>query len=276
MQSRRSFLRLFSSSAVLFTGIRSAWGAPIRRNGGWLELRDFKGSAIYQRSRTRQKAWQGMRLQRVGEIFETGKGAEAIFALDEGLGTIHVSEKTRFQIKALHKTFNGGRVTLLNVIQGQVRLKVRPMTNPSSRLEIETPVGMNGVRGTEFGVTVQPSGKASVATLSGQVDTTALGKTIAIAKGLQTLTMPGEAPLPPRPLQDNATVQLSRSKVESAALKLIGRTDPVNSILLNGQAQDTDREGQFDLSFPIEGLAFVQLRVITPLGTQKDYKLPVR
>lgn len=217
-----------------------------------------------------------MRLRRVGEVFETGQGAEAVFELDQGLGTLYVSEKTRFQIKALHKTFSGGRVTLLNVFQGQVRLKVRPMTNPSSRLEIETPVGMNGVRGTEFGVSVQPSGKASVATLSGQVDTTALGQTSAVAKGLQTLTMPGESPLSPTPLLDDPDVLVSNSTVESEILKLTGKTDAVNSISLNGKAQNTDREGRFDLSLPVEGLAFVQLRVVTPLGTQKDYRLPVR
>ncbi len=275
MKSRRSFLRLFSGSTILFTGIRSAWSAPAYRNSGWLQLRYFKGDAIYQRRRTRQKAWQGMRLWRTGSIFETGQGAEALFDLDENLGTIHVSEQTRFQIKALHKTFSGGRVTLINVLQGQVRLKVRPMNHPSSRLEVETPAGMNGVRGTEFGISVQPSGKASVATLSGQVDTSALDTTMAIEKGLQTLTMPGEAPLPPTPLLEQATMQVSQSKIEAGVLKLIGKTDPVNSILLNGKAQNTDREGNFSISSPIDDLAFVQLRVITPLGTQKDYRLPV-
>ncbi len=275
MKSRRFFLSLCSGSAILLSSSQSAWGQSIRR-GGWLELSSLKGQAIYQRDRIRQKAWTGMRLHRVGEIFETDQGAAATFKLDQGLGTIQVSEKTRFQIKALHKTLTGGRVTLLTILQGQVRLKVRPMSNPSSRLEIFTPVGMNGVRGTEFGVSVQPSGKASIATLSGRVDTTAMGQTLVIAKGLQTLTMPGKSPLPPTSLQDNPGVFVTRSQVEGNNLRLVGTTDAVNTILLNGEPQDTDREGNFDLSFRVGDAAFVNLRVITPLGKQKDHKLPLR
>ena len=275
MKSRRSFLSLCGGSAILIGSSQSAWGQSIRR-GGWLELSSLKGKAIYQRDRIRQKAWTGMRLHRVGEIFETGQGAAATFKLDQGLGTIQVSEQTRFRIKALHKTITGGRVTLLTVLQGQIRLKVRPMSNPSSRLEVFTPVGINGVRGTEFGVSVQPSGKASVATLSGQVDTTAMGQTQEIAKGLQTLTMPGEGPQPPSSLQDNPNAFVTRSQVEGSILKLVGTTDAVNTILLNGDPQDTDREGNFDLSFPVGNAAFVNLRVITPLGKQKDHQLPLR
>ena len=275
MKSRRSFLSLCSGSAILLGSSQSAWGQSIRR-GGWLELSSLKGKAIYQRDRTRQKAWTGMRLHRVGEIFETAKGATATFKLDQGLGTIQVSEKTRFQIKALHKTLTGGRVTLLTVLQGQIRLKVRPMSNSSSRLEIFTPVGINGVRGTEFGVSVQPSGKASVATLSGRVDTTAMGQTLAIAKGLQTLTMPNESPLPPTPLQDNPNAFVTQSQVEGNTLRLVGTTDAVNTILINGEPQNTDREGNFDLSLPVDDAAFINLRVITPLGKQKDHKLPLR
>ncbi len=275
MKSRRSFLSLCSGSAILLGSSQSAWGQAIRR-GGWLELSSLKGQAIYQRDRIRQKAWTGMRLHRVGEIFETGKGAAATFKLDQGLGTIQVFEQTRFRVKALHKTLTGGRVTLLTVLQGQIKLKVRPMSNPSSRLEVFTPVGMNGVRGTEFGVSVQPSGKASVATLSGQVNTTAMGQTQEIAKGLQTLTMPNESPLPPSPLQDNPDAFVIRSKVEDSTLRLVGTTDAVNSMQLNGEPQDTDREGKFDISFPVGDAAFVDLRIITPLGKQRDYKLPLR
>lgn len=275
MKSRRFFLRWLTGSALALGATRPAMGQT-RRNGGWLELRQLQGQAIYQQGSRRLKAWLGMRMSKVGEVFETASGSSAVLTLDQGLGTIQVSEQTRFRIKAIHTTLNGGRVTLLDVMQGQVRLKVRPMSNPDSRLDILTPVGMNGVRGTEFGVNVQPSGKSSVATLSGQVDTTAQGQTQAIGKGLQTLTMPGEAPQPPQALQDDPDARVSRSVVEGQVLKLLGQTDAVNTLFINGQPQDTDREGHFNLSFPIGDADFVQLRVITPLGNQKDYTLPLK
>ncbi len=283
MKSRRLFLRLFGgsvigtqvSSGIALTRMRAALGQT-SRNNGWLELRQLTGTAVYQQQGKRLKAWIGMRLTQVGEIFETAPGASAILSLDQGLGSIQVFEQTRFRIKAIHTTASGGRVTLVDVLKGQVRLKVRPMKNPSSRLEVFTPVGMNGVRGTEFGISVQPSGKASVATLSGQVDTIAMGETQAISQGLQTLTMPGEAPQPPEKLQDDPDARVNMSRVEGNMLRLVGQTDAVNSLFINGEPQDTDREGNFDISFPVGNAAFVKLHIVTPLGKRRDYKLPLR
>lgn len=275
MKSRRLFLRLFSGSAIALTSIRTAKGQT-SRNSGWLELRQLTGRAIYQRGSKQLKAWTGMRLSQVGEIFETDPGASAVLALDQGLGTIQVAEQTRFRIKALHTTTSGGRVTLLDVIHGRVRLKVRTLSNPSSRLEVFTPVGINGVRGTDFGVSVQPSGKSSVATLSGQVDTIAMGETQAVGKGLQTLTMPGETPQPPTTLQDNPDAQVSLSRVDGNILRLVGQTDAVNSIFINGKAENTDREGNFDLSISTQNARIIEFRIVTPLGKVRDYELPLR
>lgn len=283
MKSRRLFLRWFSGSAIaaqVFSGIaltgNRAANAQARRNSGWLELRQLQGKAIYQTGNKRLKAWIGMRLTQVGEIFETAPGASAILSLDQGLGTIQVAEQTRFRIKAINTTAGGGRVTLVDVMEGQVRLKVRPMNNPSSTLEVFTPVGMNGVRGTDFGVSVQPSGKSSVATLSGKVDTIAMGETQAIGAGLQTLTMPGEAPQPPKELQDNPDARVTLSLIEGNVLRMVGQTDAVNNMFINGESQDTDRNGNFDISFPVGDADFVQLYIVTPLGKRRDYKLPLR
>jgi hypothetical protein len=69
---------------------------------------------------------------------------------------------------------NNGRITRLLVPRGQVRLQLRPFTNPGSRMEIETPAGTSGVRGTEFGLNVQPDGKMAIATLEGSVATSAV------------------------------------------------------------------------------------------------------
>jgi len=245
------------------------------RRSGWLELTHLTGKAVYERARVRRKAWIGMRLRRAGEIFETGKGTNATFQLDQGLGTVEVFESTHFRIKALYQTSSGGRVTQLSVEQGQVRLKVRPMTNPSSRLEILTPVGINGVRGTEFGISVQPSGKAGIVTRSGLVYTSAKGETVEIEKGFQTLTMPGESPLPPKPFKDDPNVFSTRSQIEGDRVRLTGKTDAVNLIFLNGLLQDTDREGNFNYSFPIGDATFVVMRVLTPLGRRKDHWLPL-
>ncbi len=262
---------------MFFAGLRSTYARviPIGK-AGWLEVKKLQGKVIYQRQQVRQIAWNGLRLKHVGEILETQAESGAILALDQGIGIVHVAENTRFQIKTLHTTAKGGRVTLLEVTQGQVRMKVRPMKNPASRLEIHTPAGIAGVRGTEFGVSVQPSGKTGIATLSGRVDAEAQGETVAVGKALQSLTMPQEPPQPAAPLRDDPDVRLDLARLDNGQLRLVGDTDAVNVLLVNGSPQSTDRTGHFEIDLPFTTeKGNIELRVITPLGTQKRYELPI-
>ncbi|NJN48594.1 MAG: hypothetical protein HC805_00725 [Alkalinema sp. RL_2_19] len=163
---RRRFLFLLGLLGGFANHRSIAWGRPLLvRTGSWLEVKQLKGKAIYQTTnRRRWKAWVGLRFQSVGEVFETAADSTVVMNLESGIGTIFVAERTKFSIKQRYTTKDGGQVMQLYVERGQIRLKVRPLTNSNSRLEIMTPAGIAGVRGTEFGVGIQPNGQSGVAT----------------------------------------------------------------------------------------------------------------
>ncbi len=277
MLLRRRLLRVFllSSATGILTRVAQARSRTFRLNG-WLELRAFEGRVIWHRPQRRPLlAWVGMRLDAEEDAILSEAKSSAVFALDSGLGTVHVGENTKFFIKTLKTNAQGGRITQLHVSQGQVRLKVRPFANPSSRLEIDTPAGLAGVRGTEFGVTVQPAGKMGVATRSGHVDTTAQSQTVAVQQQQQTFVMPQEAPQPPQPLRDDTMLKLQIEAVADGQLHLVGTIDPVNGLLIEDMTQDTDREGKFDLFWPRSDRPSLSFTVMTPLGTRKRHEIPL-
>ena len=133
----------------------------------WLEVRDVRGQVSFQDAGSSRAARPGMRLQAVGDRIETASNSSARLAIDTGAGFVNLSENTTLRIQSFQSFPSGGRLTRLQILAGQARLEVRPFTNPDSGLEVETPAGWSGVRGTEFGIAVRPDGTTGVATLEG-------------------------------------------------------------------------------------------------------------
>ncbi|MBE7380661.1 MAG: FecR domain-containing protein [Leptolyngbya sp. SIO1E4] len=244
----------------------------------YLALRSMSGSVTFRNSRTSRTARVGDRLQSVGDGLTTSQSATARLEVDTGVGFINVSENTRLRIQRMDIAPDNGRITHLEVPQGQVRLQLRSFTHEGSELEIQTPAGVSSVRGTEFGVSVQPDGKMGVATLTGAVATSAQDQTVEVPGGFQNLTVPGQPPSPPTPLQDNPelTYEIVRSiEGGNRRLQLVGQVDPVNLVLVEEEPQTVDTNGRFTLEFlPVLGTR-VQITVITPLGQRRDYDLAV-
>lgn len=245
----------------------------------WLELREMTGrvNAIYG-AQTRS-ARLGDRLQAVGDGIVTGAKAAATLAVDTGIGQINMGPQTRIQIRSLEIAPSSGRITQLTVTGGQVRLKVRPFTNPDSRLEIQTPAGITGVRGTEFGLNVQPSGKSAVATLEGQVIATAQGQDVAVDAGFQNFTIPGEPPSPPVPITNDTGLTFRLVKTFAGPIRKVrleGQVDPVNAVFVEGQPIASDREGRFSVLLPAPNFPRYRVVVITPLGKTQDHELALR
>ncbi|MBE9030277.1 FecR domain-containing protein [filamentous cyanobacterium LEGE 11480] len=273
---RRRFLALFFLLGAFAGSRKAAWARPMRiRTGSWLEVRKLKGKAIYQDRRGRWRAWVGLRFQTVGDRFETTKGASAVLRLESGIGTIYVSESTKFSLKQRYTTKDGGIVTQLHVTQGQIRLKVRKFTNPSSRLEILTPAGIAGVRGTEFGVSTQPSGQTGIATRSGRVAAIAQSQTVDISNAQQTLIAPQSPPTSAQPLKDDPGLYLQVAKLQGKRVQLMGKVDPVNVLLIEDVPQSTASNGAFNYLIAQWRGNVVRVKVITPLGTERRYELPV-
>ncbi|MEH1870140.1 FecR domain-containing protein [Nostoc sp.] len=169
----------------------------------------------------------------------------------------------------------GGRITQLLVVSGQVNLQVRPLTNKDSRVEIKTPAGVAGVRGTEFGVSVQNDGKMGIGTKEGAVATSAQGETVLVNAGFKNLTIPGQPPLPAVPLREDTRLNVSQLLAKGKQVQIVGTVDPVNILLINLQPQNVDSNGRFDITVPLPSNRKVEATVSTPLGTKQLYQLAV-
>jgi hypothetical protein len=242
----------------------------------WLAIQQVTGNVTYLTSQRSLPARVGIRLQTVGEGVATGANSATTLGVDTGIGTIQVSERTSLRIQELRLLPDGARVTSLRVTTGQARLQVRRFTHPNSQLEIETPAGLSGVRGTVFGLAVHPDGKMGVATLEGSVATSAQGQSVLVDSGFQNLTIPGEPPSQPVPIQDQATLQLRRLvAVGNSNARVVGRIDPVNLLTIDEHVQVVDRTGEFDLTVPMPINRQIKIVVTTPLGTRQVYELAV-
>jgi hypothetical protein len=247
---------------------------PVRINR-WLEVRQMAGSVSYQRGRAAQPAQIGTRLQEVGDTLSTGSQSNARLSVDTGIGFLQVAEDTIVRVQRLQVVPDGGRITHLEVPQGQVRLQIRPLTHPSSEVEIHTPAGVSGVRGTDFGVSIQPDGKMGVATLEGGVVVEAQQVSVPINQGFQNLTIPGEPPLPPVPLTEDTRLDVQRLATEGQAVYIQGQVDPVNLLILANTPQTLSRTGRFASQVALPRNRRVEAVVITPLGKRQVYELVV-
>ena len=277
---------LFSIGIGLGTGYGPAYGqADLRVRGDrWLALSDVSGYVeIVPRGGQRRLARRGDRLSRVGDVLITGPDSSARLEMDEAIGIVAVAENTRLQVQALSITTTGAYITDLFLNYGQARLRIRPLTNPATRIEIYTPAGVSGVRGTDFGVAVGPKGQTGVATFEGVVSSEAQGQAVTVNAQQQTTIRPGEPPTPPAPLRDDPALFIEtlrvlpnqRDAAGRALAQVVGYTDPANLLQMNVQPRLLDREGRFDLTLPVSAGGRIPTRVTTPLGTIQKYELLV-
>lgn len=272
--ARRSLLPAALSCGLLFSA--AVYGQVLTVQGDrWLAIADLLGDVQFVTGQQRRLAKKGDRLASVGNALITKANASARLAIDEATGSVTMAENSHLRIQTLTITRGGGRVTELNVLRGQVRVRTRPLTNPESRLEIHTPAGISGVRGTDFGVTVQPDGQTAIATESGRVAASAQGETVFVSAGLQSIIRPGSPPTPAQQFTDDPSLNIEVLRATSSrTAQIVGSTDVTNIVRINGEALTFDEFGRFDVNVPIASDR-IQAEVTTPLGTQQKYELVV-
>ncbi|OUC11967.1 MAG: hypothetical protein B0A82_25020 [Alkalinema sp. CACIAM 70d] len=242
----------------------------------WLQVQEISGTVTIATPRGTRPAKIGDRLQAVGDSITTGQQSRAKLLVDTAIGTIEVAENTKLQVQNLSAVTDQGRITRLVMPYGRARLKLRKFTSPNSRLEIQTPAGINGVRGTEFGLAIQPSGKTGVAVLEGTVASEAQSQEVSVPGGFQSFTVPGNAPAPVVSLREDTNLNYQLQKLVNRGIrriKLVGQVDPVNLVTVNGTPLDTNATGQFTVFFPAPSHLKIQVVVTTPLGTEKRYDI---
>ncbi len=235
-----------------------------------MEVRRTIGNVTFRNSFTRAK--NGDRLTRTGQGLSTGSRSSAVLALDEGIGTISVAAKTSFLIKEFNTTSTGGKVTVIEVTKGQVRINVRPFTNPQSRLQVRTPAGIAGVRGTEFGVAVADDGQTNVLTNEGMVEVSGQdeSETVEVKAGYATIVVEGEAPTKPVQFVENLDLEVSRASLNTDGVwEMTGQVDPFNFVWVDDEQAQVAEDGTFKVNYDRLPRGLTTFRVLTPLGSTK-------
>jgi hypothetical protein len=257
--------------------VLTGYGTPglAQTTDRWLEIRRLGGTVRMIPSQ--RPAQKGDRLEQIGQGLATGPESYSILLIDQNIGTVNIAENTDVTLKQLSTTPNQGRVTILSVTKGLARLKIRAFNNPNSRLEIETPAGITGVRGTEFSIGVNHQGQTVLATQEGQVAASAQGKTVLVQPGFATRIVPGEVPEDPRQVTNDLTLQrlsLFRTSLGTVAIK--GRVEPFNLVKINGQSVTVDRDGNFQIDLPVPLSLQLKIQVQNLLDQKARYPLLIR
>lgn len=153
-----------------------------------LEVRRADGSRI-------EEPAPGLRLQ-AGAFLHT-EATVAEFRIEPSGSIIKIGRHTDLATRDLTR-HEGGR-TLLEVTSGILRSVVAP--REAGEFSIETPTAVSGVRGTDFGVHVEPGRSESVFVLAGEVQVRRRdGKSILLEGGTATDLL--VTPLQAVPLED--------------------------------------------------------------------------
>jgi hypothetical protein len=259
--------------------IEAQRGIQVRTNQ-WLKVEKVIGNVRYRNfyNYANRPAQVGDLLQSTSDEISTGANGSAVLSVDTGVGSIYVSENTTLQIGSLRIASDNGRITNLFIPRGKARLQIRKFTNRGSQLNIQTPAGISGVRGTKFVAIAKPNGNMVLTTFEGSVATTAQNQTKMVKGGFQNLTVVGEPPSNPVPISNDASLKYVINRQASGSgrsIVLSGYTNPFNAVKVNGLEQSLDRSGKFSIQLPATSSLTVKVTVETSMGKIQVYDIPI-
>ncbi|NUN65313.1 FecR domain-containing protein [Pseudanabaena biceps] len=246
----------------------------------WLRVEKVVGNVTYRNlyNYTSRPAIVGDLLQAASDEISTGEGSSATLSVDTGAGLIYVAENTTIRVKSFLMAADSGRITNLFISRGKARLQIRKFTNSSSQLNIQTPAGVSGVRGTEFIVIARPTGDTVLSTLSGRVASMAQNVTEPVRAKFENMTLLGKPPSKPVPIKNDPSLKYTIDRKTSAigrSVSLIGYTNPFNTVKVDGLEQPLDLSGKFAIQFPAPSTLKVNVQVETPQGKTQFYEIPL-
>jgi len=241
-----------------------------------------------------QPAGVGNALEQAGDCLQTFVNASAMLRIDRtDLGYLWLGESTVLRVERLELLDSGAKRTRLRVDGndgggGQVRFHLRPFNNPDSQFQLLTPAGTASVRGTIFGVSIDPWKLTAYATDERGPDGTAnvvavesAGRQVVLASGLMSLVRPGEPPGPPQAAALTARLFAVAfdppfpERGYTGPMTLRGRTDPGNLLQVAGRPIAVALDGTFTTTFVLTPERQLPLALRTPLGKRQQFKLTV-
>jgi hypothetical protein len=250
------------------------------RTDQWLKVEEVTGNVTYRNfyNYDNRPARVGDLLQITSDEISTGANSSAVLTVDTAVGSLYVAENTTIQIRSFQIASDNGRITNLFVPRGKVRLQIRKFTHRGSQINIQTPAGISGVRGTQYIALVKPTGDMLIATIEGSVATTAQDQTEIVNGGFQNITVVGEPPSTPIPFTDDASLRYIINRQVSGLSRSIvvsGYTSPSNTVKVDELEQSLDGNGEFSLKFPATSSLKVKVTVETPTGKIQVYEIRI-
>ncbi|MEM9566830.1 MAG: FecR family protein [Cyanobacteria bacterium P01_E01_bin.34] len=274
-------LTLAASSGFVPASAQEVLTLPSSRPTRWLEVRELGGEASARHGGTN---WHTARLGDLllwqGDGIRTGENSEASLSFDDGIGSIRVFEESRLEILTLTIDAEGGKITEIDVPEGTARFQIRRLNRPSSTLTIQSPAGIAGVRGTDFGVGITPMGRTAVATFEGAVVAEAEGLSVNVDNGTYSILIPGEVPTEPDSLS-GADVDLGIPNAELVAgapvptARIEGKVFPINLVYVNGEVVETNVSGEFTVDALLDDLQMFLVEVRSPSGEAQSFQIEV-
>lgn len=243
----------------------------------------------------------------VGEELTTGENATVRLLVEGRGGSIEVAEYSRFIVG----TVSRGEIDL-EILQGRARFAVvsipginssstAPSMNaaakelssifapiPEDRLgqgrsgddynfRVRTPTGVAGVRGTTFGVDVGPNGQTGISGLSGSIVATAQNQDRLVNRGEYVTIGPDSAPTIVEPTPEQAELKfLVRQTRGGNTVRVFGQVDRLDLVYINGQAIETDPDGNFAVILSRPASRRLRFVVRGPAVRERVYIVPVR
>lgn len=270
--NRRAF-GILMATTTLGIGLKTKLSLAQSYGRRWLRIQRISGEVTTLTGR-RKPARTGEYLLAVGHGVITGPRSSAQLAIDDGIASVAVAQNTQVTIQQLTVLRDGARVTILDVPQGQVRLQVRRLTNPNSRLELRTPSGVAAVRGTTFGICVNQDGQTNVATLEGQVEANAQDIGVIVNPEMVSMIYPGSAPTTVRPLDRELAIGWENYEWRNDTFYLAGYTDAANLLWVNNQEVTVNRAGYFEQMIPFNRQRrVVSVMVQNAMGETRTHKV---
>lgn len=142
---------------------------------------------------------------------------------------------------------------------------------------VRTPTGVTGVRGTAFGVDVGPNGQTGVSTVSGTVVAAAQNQEQLVNSGEYVIISPNSPPTLAQPTPPEAKLKVLVHQTRGGnRVRVFGQVDRPDLVYINGQAIETDPDGNFAVILDRPTNRILRFVIRGPAVRERVYEIPVR
>ena len=138
------------------------------------------------------KAAVGMSVS-TNDVIKAGEDSPLLITFFDG-STIELEPGAQIQVVEADSSDDGSTTIKIKQEIGNTISRVKKLTDPASRYEVETPAGTAAVRGSVMVVEVVEDGTTIITNLQGSIWAIAQGVELEVPEGMQCIIIPGQPP----------------------------------------------------------------------------------